>query len=68
MTKCETCRYFERGKWHPSAVEGGGKRCGGQCKILHKVLLRENSSLWVLNAIQVQDTFGCSLWQEKGRK
>ena len=65
MNKCETCQYFERGKWHKSIAADEDDRCGGQCKMLHRILEIENSSLWAIDAIQVTDTFGCVLWEKK---
>lgn len=60
--RCRKCKYFKRGKWIKSL--GGGDQCSGNCKILATVLGMDNTELFLLDVICVQDTFGCSLFRE----
>ncbi len=57
---CKTCANFKRGKWHPAF--GGDLQYSGKCEVLLSILSMENSKLWNMSDLTVQDTFGCVMW------
>ena len=62
VVRCKDCIYFVRGRWKNMLTgEDEGPQCGGKCDMLQKALGIDNSSLWMLPALYVQDTFGCVL-------
>ena len=62
LVRCMDCAYFVRGRWKNMLTgEDEGPQCGGKCDVLQKALGIDNSSLWMIPALYVQDTFGCVL-------
>lgn len=59
--KCKDCKFFKRRNWHND--QGGGEQFGGTCELLAEVLKMENTALFLVGYINVQDSFGCSLGQ-----
>jgi hypothetical protein len=57
--RCKNCIYFERGKWHK--VFGGEEQLSGKCELLLKTLKINNSELFFIEALTVQESFGCVL-------
>lgn len=57
--KCSNCVHFTR-----SIYETGEPQTLGTCALLYKVLLMDNAPMWFMKTIQVQDSFGCSLFRE----
>jgi hypothetical protein len=63
MIKCKECEFFKRGKWHE--LQGGRPQLSGTCNILLKTLKIDNSRLFGIEKITIQDTFGCILGKPK---
>ena len=62
VVRCKDCAYFVRGRWiNMLTGEDEGPQCGGKCDVLQKALGIDNSSLWMIPALYVQDSFGCVL-------
>lgn len=63
VKRCKTCEYFKRNTLHPSISNNHKteKLLSGNCKLLCDVLKIENSNMFWMDSICVQDTFGCSL-------
>ena len=62
VVRCRDCIYFVRGRWKNMLTgEDEGPQCGGKCDMLQKALGIDNSSMWMMPALYVQDTFGCVL-------
>lgn len=61
--RCKECKFFKRKHWHKS--QGGGTQLCGTCDILLKILKINNSSLFHVDVIVLQDTFGCVLGKAK---
>ena len=62
VVRCMDCIYFVRGRWKNMLTgEDEGPQYGGKCDMLQKALGLDNSSMWMMPALYVQDTFGCVL-------
>ena len=67
--KCRDCKYFKRGKWHKVVDSQESERFGGSCRVLRDVLFNiGNTDLWKTQTIEVQDTFGCVLFEKQMSK
>ena len=62
---CKDCKYFRRGSWHKSVDPHEREMLGGYCDVLPKVLALTNSSLWSFDELYIQDTFGCTMFNEE---
>ena len=65
MIKCKDCKWFQRRKWHPAIDKNEDLQLGGDCGVLLKFLQMENSGMFFLDHLYVQDTFSCIFAQEK---
>ena len=62
VVRCMDCIYFVRGRWKNMLTgEDEGPQYRGKCDMLQKALGLDNSSMWMMPALYVQDTFGCVL-------
>lgn len=57
--KCKTCKFFLRGHWVDEKPQNGGS-----CEVLLAALKMMNASLWRLDDLHVQDTFGCAFHKD----
>lgn len=71
VSRCATCKFFKRGKWFPFDLKAGENikfedledQLSGECELLLRALAITNSNLCAMEALSVQETFGCSLHQ-----
>jgi len=59
--KCKTCIHFTRSKWHETIDSDETYQLGGYCSMLKEILMMNNSKLWSMDALYVQESFGCVL-------
>ena len=70
IIRCKDCEYFERLKWHKCLSKDNIEepQLLGNCPILLNILKMDNSSLWAMEQLHIQDSFGCIFGIEKDTK
>lgn len=65
VVRCRDCAYLERERYIKAIHGTDEMQCGGTCKVLQSALAMDNSSLLFVDAIYIQDSFGCVLGKPK---